>query len=208
MGDASLPQADSYVKFSVSLDKLLPPAHPELKELTAWRRRFFDMGLIGMYPNGVGFGNLSLRYGNSSQFLITGTATGEIADIDLEHCACVKNFDITGNAVQAQGLVPPSSECMTHAALYQSDESCRAVVHVHSLELWHSLRFQAPTTSSDAAYGTPAIAHEVLRLFRETDLKVRKLLVMGGHEKGIMTFGASLEEAGQVLLTALSQPRA
>jgi hypothetical protein len=37
-------------------------------------------------------------------------------------------------------------------------------------------------------------------LFAETALSEEKILVMGGHPEGIISFGNDLEEAGQVLL--------
>ena len=36
------------------------------------------MDLIGAYENGVGFGNISMRIKGGHQFVITGSATGEI----------------------------------------------------------------------------------------------------------------------------------
>ncbi len=205
MGDATLAPADSYVKFSVELTPGVPPEVPDFANLVAWRQRLFDQGLVGMYPNGVGFGNLSLRYTPSAEFLITGTATGELRSIDLAHCVKVARSDINANKVWAQGELLPSSECLTHAALYQGEPSCTAVVHVHNLALWQAWRFQVPTTSPAAAYGTPAMANEVSRLLRDADLKRNRFLVMGGHEKGIITFGHSMAEAVQTLLNALAR---
>jgi hypothetical protein len=44
------------------------------------------------------------------------------------------------------------------------------------------------------------MGRDMARLLRETDLPRRKLLVMGGHEEGIITFGNSPAEATQILL--------
>ena len=54
-------------------------------------------------------------------------------------------------------------------------------------------------------YGTPAMAREVERLFRETDVMEQKLFSMAGHEDGIVGFGASAEEAGAALIETLSR---
>ena len=43
------------------------------------------------------------------------------------------------------------------------------------------------------------MANEITRLFNETDVKNQKIIVMAGHEEGILSFGASLEEAGGII---------
>jgi hypothetical protein len=54
-------------------------------------------------------------------------------------------------------------------------------------------------------YGTPEMAREVQRLYREGLFASRMILAMGGHDDGILVVGKSLEEAGQVLLTWLAR---
>jgi len=44
------------------------------------------------------------------------------------------------------------------------------------------------------------MAYEVTRLFKVTDVRRRKILVMAGHEEGIVAFGRDLEEAFAVLM--------
>ena len=44
------------------------------------------------------------------------------------------------------------------------------------------------------------MAYEVMRLFKFTDVQSRKIIVMAGHEGGIIVFGRDLEEASAVLL--------
>ncbi len=44
------------------------------------------------------------------------------------------------------------------------------------------------------------MAYEITRLFKLTDLQSRKILVMAGHEGGIVAFGRHLEEAFGVLM--------
>lgn len=192
---------EGYVKFQCERVAEVPAVTPAFKELQDWRRRLVGLGLIGMYPNGVGFGNISVRQ-QANGFLITGTATGSLPEIDIQHCARVVAYDLDKNWTKAVGLVVPSSECMTHAAIYESDPTVMAVIHVHNLELWEQWRFVAPTTGAEAAYGTPAMAREVQRLFSIPESQVRssRFIVMGGHEKGIVTFGNSMSEAGEVLL--------
>jgi L-ribulose-5-phosphate 4-epimerase len=64
--------------------------------------------------------------------------------------------------------------------------------------LWRSLLERGPATVSSVTYGTPEMAREVQRLFRETDLRSRKIFAMAGHRDGIIVFG---ENFRQVLAT-------
>ena len=63
-------------------------------------------------------------------------------------------------------------------------------------------------TSETVAYGTPEMACEIMGLFKETDVQSRKILVMAGHEGGIVAFGKNLQNAFDVLMCAreLAQP--
>ena len=58
-----------------------------------------------------------------------------------------------------------------------------------------------PTTLPKVEYGTPEMAIEIRRLYRETTLPKVKILVMAGHEEGIICFGETIVEAIEVLLT-------
>ena len=117
------------------------------------------------------------------------------------HYARVIDFDLEKNKVSARGPIRPSSESLTHAALYQVDPKINAVIHVHNLDMWKKLMEKVPTSSAEATYGTPEMAKEMMRLYKDTDLRDRKILVMGGHEEGIISFGRNLDEAGKILLS-------
>lgn len=174
----------------------------EFEEMTRWRDNLYRLGLIGAYKNGIGFGNLSMRVNETERFIITGTKTGTWPGIQREHFTLVTQYDFDANTLTCRGPIKASSESLTHAAVYQSDGTIRAVIHVHHLAMWRRLINRMPTTSRSAEYGTPQMAHEVMRLFRSTNVKEEKLLVMGGHEEGLLAFGRNLDEAGSVLLDA------
>ncbi len=57
--------------------------------------------------------------------------------------------------------------------------------------------FKVPTSNPDVPYGTPQMAKEMFRLFDEENLGVEKILVMAGHEDGIIYFGKDLDEAAK-----------
>jgi hypothetical protein len=45
-------------------------------------------------------------------------------------------------------------------------------------------------------------AFEASRLFKETDVRSRKILVMAGHEGGIVTFGQDFEQTCDIVMRA------
>ena len=47
------------------------------------------------------------------------------------------------------------------------------------------------------------MAEEVRRLFRDTSVRQRGIFAMGGHEDGVVSFGRSAEEAGNVMVDCL-----
>ena len=49
------------------------------------------------------------------------------------------------------------------------------------------------------------MANEIMQLFTRTDMESRKIVVMAGHEAGILTFGKDLEEAFAVLMRERQQ---
>lgn len=164
--------------------------------LNRWRRALYRAGLIGHYADlDVGYGNISIRHGDARQFIISGTQTGHLSETSGEHYTLVTDYDIAGNRVSSTGPLQPSSEAMTHAAIYELDRDINAVVHVHSRELWHRFKDHVPTTSRDVSYGTPEMAAEFWRLYRDSDFRTAGVAVMAGHEEGLVSIGATLEEA-------------
>jgi L-ribulose-5-phosphate 4-epimerase len=189
-----------YIKFSCECVSREIALFSGLAELNAYRRKLLDLRLIGVDPKGIGFGNLSVRDGATKNFYITGSATGGIHELTLANCAKVVACDFARNQLRYEGSAIPSSESLTHAAIYESDATAGAVVHCHCSKLWAALLNEAPTTSKAAEYGTPEMAYEIMQLFRRTNAQSRKIVVMTGHEGGILTFGKDLEEAFAVLM--------
>lgn len=219
---------EGVIKFSVQQahrSKLyLNKFHQEkLAELTAWRKTLFKMDIIGcdLSRYGACYGNVSMRYveadnfefrydkpKGSRAFLITGTQTGHLEDLTTEHYVRVHRYDYASNKVYSDGPLLPSSESLTHGAIYDLplDLKIRYVFHTHSPHLWNSARkLEIPTTPETIAYGTPEMAAEVQCLFHDTDLKERKILSMGGHKDGIISFGSTAEEAATILSEYLAK---
>lgn len=171
-----------------------------LAELNACRRKLQALRLIGLNPSGVGFGNLSVRDCATTNFYITGSATGGLPTLSLTDCVRVIGYDFKKNWLRYEGTAIPSSESLTHAAIYKSDSTTSAVIHCHDLALWKALLDRVPTTSNAAAYGTPQMAYEIIHLFELGDVRSKKIFVMAGHQGGIVAFGKNFEAAFDALM--------
>lgn len=200
---------EGYIKFRSDWSSASPPSHPRLQNLIAVRNELFTKGLIGVYPeNGIGYGNVSILTGSGEEFIISGTRTGGIAQLGPEHFCLVTDTAISSNSVHCRGPVEASSESMTHAMFYGCDQTIASVVHVHHLEMWKWLQDKVPLSKASVPYGTPEMAGEVKRLFQDSKLREEKILVMGGHEEGIISFGKSPEDAATVIYLWFEQWKA
>jgi len=191
---------EGYLKFNCRWIEADPPAAGMIASLKRWRDHLHTLGLIGVYPDGVGFGNISERIDEGERFLITGTGTGGAPALEPEHVTTVVDVDIAANALTCVGPARASSESMTHAAFYRCSPEVRGVIHVHHLPTWSARLGAIPTTGEAVPYGTPEMAWEIERLWRESDLAERRIVVMGGHREGIIAVGRDLDEAGETLL--------
>jgi ribulose-5-phosphate 4-epimerase/fuculose-1-phosphate aldolase len=193
-------EKEGVVKYTVRHATARLTLPPEMPELFSWRRKLRQLDLIGADAQGLGYGNISIRLYASPRFLITGSQSSGLIDVDQRHFAEVSVIDLDRNSLRSKGEVPPSSEALTHAALYQSRSSIRAVVHVHSHAIWSACRNRLPTTKDDVAYGTPEMAYEMIRLHKRNALAELGVIVMGGHQDGVIAFGRSLADAaGEIL---------
>jgi ribulose-5-phosphate 4-epimerase/fuculose-1-phosphate aldolase len=170
----------------------------DISNLNFWRNIFHDLNLIGEYENGIGYGNISIRDGKG--FIISGTKTGGIERLTKEDYTKVIRCNNKKNNLTCFRQIKASAESLTHNSVYESEPNANAVIHVHNLKFWEKWKGNLPTTSEQVEYGTPEIAEEIFRLFEETDVKEKKILIMGGHTEGIISFGKDLEEAGKTLL--------
>jgi len=192
---------EGVIKYRQDWTRTGPLPEQDLAALAACRDRLFEAGLIGHdAEHDVGYGNVSVRAGDAGQFIISGSQTGHLMQTGPEHYARVTGYDIDANRVDCEGPVAASSEALTHAAIYELDPTIGAVVHVHNRGLWAKLRDRLPTTAAKISYGTPAMAREFRRLYRDTYLKAHGVAVMGGHADGLIAFGRDIEQAEKRIL--------
>lgn len=164
------------------------------------RSTLYDLGLIGSYPDGIGYGNLSQRISGGDFFYISASGTGTKRRLAASDYSMVTSFSIPDNRLSCRGLAQASSESMTHAALYKALPMAHAVVHIHCLWLWEKLLYNYPATSPRIEYGTPEMAEAVGRLATEMIDNKEQIIVMAGHREGILAFGNNLKEVTQLLV--------
>ncbi|MEY2341193.1 class II aldolase/adducin family protein [Acidithiobacillus sp. IBUN Pt1247-S3] len=198
-------EEEGVIKFQLHWQASGAPASDFLGDLESWRRRLRAIGGIGADPRrygGIGFGNLSRRCAEG--FWITGTQTGDLAILGPEQYSLVERWDIDANTVWARGPVAPSSESMSHAALYDIRADIDWVFHVHIPELWRrAAELNLPRTPAGVEYGTPDMALAVQEIAREATLPL--VLSMTGHEDGILAAGRQADDCGKALLRAIAR---
>jgi ribulose-5-phosphate 4-epimerase/fuculose-1-phosphate aldolase len=178
----------------------------EYSELEYWRKKLFQLNLIGEYPEAqVGFGNMSMIQDYSNffesshpQFIITGTQTGKYPDLNGLQYTRVLDYEINGLKIKMMGAVEASSEALTHAAIYESNPNIKAVFHIHSKEIWEKMLTDGSDyTAAEIPYGTVEMARATQACIRGKDAGV---FCMHGHEDGIVIYGRSTDEAGRLTL--------
>jgi ribulose-5-phosphate 4-epimerase/fuculose-1-phosphate aldolase len=191
---------EGYIKFRYDW---IPAPIPktDLSELIYWRQQLYQARLIGAYPNGIGYGNVSIRY-QDNQFIISASGTGNKAQLDDSDFALVDEFDIDKNWLNCIGNSPASSESLSHAAIYSTLQQVNAVVHIHHLEFWKKQLNVLPTSRPEAKFGTPEMAYSLKELI-EKKKEENGIIIMGGHEEGILFYGNSLAEIHKSISTIL-----
>jgi len=198
------PLAEGVTQFELNFNEAPPLEETLFSALNDWRRILYQRGLNGCDParyGGLAYGNVSQRIG--SGFAISGTQTGGIADLSARHYSMVSAFDIESNRVIAHGPLPPSSEAMTHGAAYQAHPDIQVVLHAHAPVIWQNAdALDLQITGAEIGYGTPAMARAIGRFLSQDPFSV---LVMGGHEDGVIATGKTPADAAHRLLDTLAR---
>ena len=191
---------EGVIKFKLTLKRAPAPEMAQVIALEKWRALFFKLSLIGEYPiDRIGYGNLSCRL-TKRTFLITGSQTGHLAHLQAHHYTKVIDCDLRKGSVMAEGLIPPSSESLTHYGIYQDNPGIHFVFHVHHQKLWKLLQLEnCDSIDEDVAYGTQEMAEAAKKILHG---KTSGIFVMKGHEDGIISYGETAEEAGKIILDA------
>ncbi|MDX1694564.1 MAG: class II aldolase/adducin family protein [Ketobacteraceae bacterium] len=203
-------EEEGVIKYHLNFEAGEPPSPLLIEDINNWRTLLHQMQLMGQDPQrygGLGFGNISCRLPDreGKGFVVSGTQTGHLHQLEPEHYCTVTDWDIAANQLWARGAMQPSSEAITHGAIYDlSDEIC-VVIHVHSPEIWQcagSLRLSQ--TGTETGYGTPQLAREIRELYESGALEKSRLVVIPGHLDGVISFGATAEHAGHEIVKTLA----
>jgi len=193
---------DGIIKYNFDFQKSDSLEERMFSEIEAVRERLYALGFIGVYADGVGYGNISERVDGSS-FVITGTQTGHLQNLEAKHYALVEAFNDKEFYLKSSGAIKPSSEALTHGTIYNLSFEIGAVIHIHSTVIWEFMLKNNYLKTADVEYGTVAMIDEVNRVFSTIDPLFNPKFVMLGHEEGVMTFGRDLAEAELVLFEVL-----
>lgn len=195
---------EGYIKFHAEWERGEPLSADFLEDMIEARRELRRLGLIGVYSDGVGFGNISKRWDAEGRFVISGTATGHLKELGATHFTLVSDVFFDENRLRCRGPILASSESMSHAAVYRQCPEVGAVVHIHSLTLWEKWLGKAPSTDAGALYGTPEMALSIARLLEDPQARDWRFLVMSDHREGCIAFGKDLREALKVIASLRS----
>lgn len=197
--------SEGYIKFqciqkelNVNIDQNI------LQSLNENRTKLQKQQLIGMYQDGIGYGNISMRHGKGNHFYITGSSTGNLSMLLRKHIALVTSYNIELNIVNCSGITKASSESMTHAAIYEAISCVNAVVHVHSKELWDKYIDILPTTDKHIEYGTPEMALALKDEIKKNGNIESAIIIMGGHPEGIISYAKNINMATEAVLNLLN----
>ena len=197
--------AEGVVKFALSFSHAAAPTLESIAELNAWRQILYRLGLIGREPlryHGLAYGNVSTRTAGH-QFIISGTQTGAKVYLSPVDYCLVLDFDLGENRLCAEGPVEPSSEALSHGAIYAANPQVNCVLHVHSPELWrNAAALGICQTDAAIAYGTPAMG---VAVGLAASHRAAGIIAMGGHEDGIIAYAETVRLAALELVGWLAK---
>jgi ribulose-5-phosphate 4-epimerase/fuculose-1-phosphate aldolase len=132
-------------------------------------------------------------------FLVSATQTGHLATLAAGDWVTVVAASPATNQLWSEGVGKPSSESLTHAAIYQACDAA-FVCHIHHPALWRAACAGAialPKTPASATYGTPAMAAALSEI--ASCEKGAFAAAMSGHEDGLMAAAVSPEALLELL---------
>ena len=195
---------DGYVKYTAEHTTTTAIEASHWEELNEARTFLHKLGVVGITPEGIGFGNLSIRYEGNS-FLITGTATGALLALSPGEYCLVRSFDIEKNHVVTSGPLHASAESMTHGAVYESCPAANCVIHIHSRAIFDGMiREHYTATPANAEYGSPEMAAAISKCVKEIG-KEEGSIVMTGHDEGVIAYAASVKRALELILELINK---
>lgn len=178
----------------------------DVTELISWRTLLYKLELINQRTDkygGLSYGNISYRLTpEADQFVISASQTAYSAHTTRQDYVLITEYNIKQNSMKSIGVKQPSSEALTHAAIYQSNSAVQAVIHVHSPLIWtQSHQLKLPCIDAHIDYGSVAMAEAVSAL--AADYPDGTVFSMLGHEDGVVVCGHTLSSSCHLLIEIL-----
>ena len=199
---------EGIIKFDLVYDSVPLPQDLDLAVLIAWQRILQRLGMVGRDPSrygGLAYGNLSMRIPDLG-FVITASQASDRPRPGADDYCLVTHWDCTANRIQARGPARPSSESLTHGALYDADADIGCIMHGHAPDIWQRRgSLGLASTPEEVAYGTPAMAKALADIYQSHRFAAQGCIAMGGHQDGIVCFGRTVDAAGWEMLRVLRE---
>jgi L-ribulose-5-phosphate 4-epimerase len=191
---------EGYIKFScVKIRDTLENFPLQFEEFNQFRAYCCGLALIGMFENGIGYGNISVRINDTSRFIISGSKTGGKTALTKDDYCEIVSFNSEKNEVNYNGKIEPSSETMSHGSVYAANRSIKTIVHVHHAKIFNYLKENNfHSTSKDALFGTVQLAHEIEELIKHSAER-SGIFYMEGHAEGVIAYSDSIENIRQLV---------
>lgn len=183
---------EGIIKFSYEFVSNRLPSTSTIEKLNEIRQKFWELKLIGMDKNGISYGNISQRLTKSS-FLITASQVGFKKTLKAEDYVIIQVADVELNRVWVEGIKQPSSESLTHYAVYKANPLANFVIHFHHKKLWEKLFGIVPTTEFNVNYGTKELAQSIFEMISKSENKNREIVVLGGHRDGFIAYSSKAD---------------
>jgi len=195
-------EKDGVVKYTLEFKQTKSIEFTCKDKIESIREELYALNLIGAYDDGIGFGNISLK--NQDGFVITGTQTGHKIHLNIEDYSLVEKVNFETFTTYASGQCKPSSEAITHACIYELDESIGAVIHIHDEKLWRYMLENDFINTSDVEYGSLDMIKDIKEIYKELDMLENNAFAMKGHFEGVFVFDKTLQKAKEHLFEILA----
>ena len=88
------------VKFKARQEATALVEFPGFEPLNRYRSKLWQLRLLGVDADGIGYGNVSMRERGDQQFYISGSGTGHKAELKLTDYAKVVAWDFAKNCLR------------------------------------------------------------------------------------------------------------
>jgi ribulose-5-phosphate 4-epimerase/fuculose-1-phosphate aldolase len=210
-------ETEGVVQFAFDLSS--EPGVDPSPDLLAWRELMMRLQLIGQQADrygGYGFGNLSQRILSDDQndqndredkaeFIISASQSTHLSHENPAAWSTIDVINFERFWIEARSKQPPSSETLTHAAIYAAEPKANWVLHAHNPEIWRNAEtLKLPAIAEHVPYGSMAMTRAVAMLL-QTHVSRPLVFVTLGHEDGVFALGATARDTGGLLVSYLSK---